>query len=60
MPLTHVPRDFPQEFLGTVSGAQPKLLVLKNERGEYVSVADIDAQNAGNSAQTFASSSSTM
>lgn len=35
-----VPADFPQEFLGTVSGAQPKLLVQKNERGEYVSEAE--------------------
>jgi len=32
-----VPADFPQEFLGAVTGAQPKLLVGKNDRGEYLS-----------------------
>jgi hypothetical protein len=31
-----VPTDFPCEFLGAVHGAHPKLLVRKNERGEYV------------------------
>jgi hypothetical protein len=34
-----VPGDFPQEFLEAVSGAQPKLLVRKSQRGEYISEA---------------------
>lgn len=34
-----VPTDFPREFVGAVPGAQPKLLVQKNENGEYVSEA---------------------
>jgi hypothetical protein len=34
-----VPLDFPQEFLGSVSGAQPKLLVEKDLDGSYVDTA---------------------
>lgn len=31
-----VPDDFPQEFLGSVSGAQPKLLLERADDGSYV------------------------
>ena len=34
---TQIPTDFPSDYLGGVPGAQPKLLVQVNERGEYVS-----------------------
>lgn len=34
-----VPEDFPRDYLGAVSGAQPKLLVIKDAAGRYVSAA---------------------
>ena len=40
MNVEDVPPDFPQEFLGAVSGAHPKLIVRKNDCGEFVSEAE--------------------
>lgn len=36
-----VPADFPQEFLATVSGAQPKLLLERSVDGNYVDCSQV-------------------
>jgi hypothetical protein len=40
-----VPADFPQEFLGAVTGAQPKVLVERTSDGRYVDTASVQRRD---------------
>jgi hypothetical protein len=40
-----VPADFPQEFLGAVTGAQPKVLVERTSDGRYVDSASVQRRD---------------